>query len=104
MTADLERMIVVIVDGSENSLKSLDYLQTIYGVDNDVEVKLFYVLPQLPPILEDEQTKNRDVALKIKKIKNKNAHRAEKILAQAKEFLTSKGFAEDRIEAVYQER
>lgn len=98
------RMIVVTVDGSENSLNSLDYLQTIYGFDNNLEVKLFYVLPQLPPILEDERTKNREVAQKIKEIENKNVRRAEKILAQAKDFLISKGFAEDRIEAVYQER
>jgi nucleotide-binding universal stress UspA family protein len=104
MAEDLGRMIVVTVDGSENSLNSLDYLQTIYGFDNNVQVKLFYVLPQLPPILEDERTKNREVAQKIKEIENKNVRRAEKIFAQAKDLLISKGFAEDKIEAVYQER
>ena len=104
MTGDLTRMIVVPVDGSENSLNSLEYVNTIYGADSNVEVKLFYVLPQLPPILEDEQTKSREVAQKIKAIKNKNLRRAEKILAQARDKLVSKGFAEDRIEAIYQKR
>jgi len=76
----------------------------MYGTNNNVEVKLFYVLPQLPPILEDEQTKSREVAQKIKAIENKNLRRAEKILAQAKDMLVSKGFTEDRIEAIYQKR
>ncbi|MGD8254663.1 MAG: hypothetical protein PVF48_09745, partial [Syntrophobacterales bacterium] len=104
MAEDLTRMIVVPVDGSENSLISLEYLNTLYGADNNVEVKLFYVLPQLPPILQEEQTKSPEVAQKIKAIENKNLRRAEKILAKARDMLVSKGFAEDRIEAIYQER
>ena len=104
MAEDLTRMIVVPVDGSENSLISLEYLNTLYGADNNVEVKLFYVLPQLPPILQEEQTKSREVAQKIKAIENKNLRRAEKILAKARDMLVSKGFAEDRIEVIYQER
>ena len=104
MAEDVTRMIVVPIDGSENSLLSLEYLHILYGADNNVEVKLFYVLPQLPPILQDEQTKSRQVAQKIKAIENKNLRRAEKILAKAKDMLVSKGFAEDRIEAIYQER
>ena len=104
MTGDLTRMIVVPVDGSERSLNSLGYVHTMYGTNNNVEVKLFYVLPQLPPILEDEQTKSREVAQKIKAIENKNLRRAEKILAQARDMLVSTGFAENRIEAIYQKR
>jgi nucleotide-binding universal stress UspA family protein len=104
MTEDLTRMIVIPVDGSERSLNSIEYVYTMYGTNNNVEVKLFYVLPQLPPILEDEQTKSREVAQKIKAIENKNLRRAEKILAQARDKLVSKGFAEDRIEAIHQKR
>ena len=104
MAEELTRTIVVPVDGSESSLKSLEYIHAMYGANNNVEVKLFYVLPQLPPILEDEQTKSREVAQKIKAIENQNLRRAEKILAQARDMLVSKGFAEDRIEAIYQKR
>lgn len=104
MAEDLTRMIVVPIDGSENSLISLEYLHTLYGARNKVGVKLFYVLPQLPPILQEEQTKSREVAQKIKAIQNKNLRRAEKILAKARDMLVSKGFAEDSIEAIYQDR
>ena len=56
------KMIVIAVDGSENALKSLDYLSLVYGLMHNVEVALLHVLPTLPPILVadgDRQSKLR---------------------------------------------
>jgi len=101
---ELSKMIVVPVDGSENSLKSLDYLQLIYGERHNLEVNLKYVLPTLPPILTDHKTLDRESATKLKTLENKNIRLAEKILSQAKDFLLQKGFEEERVHTVYRKK
>ena len=55
----LTKKIVIPVDGSKNALKSLDYLELIYGQKHNMDVHLFYVLPPLPPILTDEEIKDK---------------------------------------------
>lgn len=51
---DLPKKIMVPIDGSENSLRALDYLELMYSQDRNVEVLLFYALPALPPILTED--------------------------------------------------
>ncbi len=46
--AELSKMIAIPVDGSENALKSMDYLNLMYGPEHNFEVNIFYVLPSLP--------------------------------------------------------
>ncbi|MFP3869786.1 MAG: universal stress protein [Syntrophobacteria bacterium] len=104
MTADLTKMIVVPVDGSENSLKSMEYLSLIYGPGHDLEVTLFYVLPALPPLLEEERTKDRDAAQKVHAIENKTIRLAERMLGEAKSALVGKGFKEERIKTLYRKK
>ena len=98
--AELTKMIVVPVDGSDNALVSLDYLHLIYGNEPDIEVNLKYVLPSLPPILEDEPAMKRETAIKLKALHNKNLRVGDRILAQAKDYLVQKGFAEDKVNEV----
>ena len=47
------KSILVPVDGSENSFKSLDYLHMMYGSGRDLEVQLVYILPNQPPLLTE---------------------------------------------------
>jgi nucleotide-binding universal stress UspA family protein len=98
--ADLTKMIVVPVDGSENALVSLDYLHLIYGNESNTEVNLKYVLPSLPPILADEPAMKRETATKLKALQNKNLRVGERILAEAKAYLVKKGFNEDLVNTV----
>jgi nucleotide-binding universal stress UspA family protein len=102
--AELTKMLTVPVDGSENALRSLDYLHLIYGNKHNLEVTLKYVLPSLPPILADNRTMDRDTATKLKAIENKSIRLAEKILSQAKNFLIEKGFPEERVQTVYKKK
>lgn len=100
--AELTKMIVVAVDGSENALKSLDYLSLLYGPKHNLEVALLYVLPTLPQILivdEDRKTK-----LKLLDIEKKSIQMAERILAEAKDNLLKQGFKEERIKAVQRKK
>ena len=101
---DLTKMIVIPVDGSENALRSLDYLHLIYGSDHNLEVTLKYVLPSLPPVLADNRSMDRETATKLKIIENKSIRLAEKILTQAKNFLLEKGFDSERVQTVYKKK
>ena len=101
---ELTKMIVMPVDGSDNALKSLDYLRLMYGNRHNLEVNLKYVLPSLPPILTDDRHLDRETARKLKAIENKSVRMAEKILGQAKTLLLDKGFLEERISTVYKKK
>jgi nucleotide-binding universal stress UspA family protein len=101
---DLTKMLVLPVDGSENALRSLDYLHLIYGNKHNLEVTLKYVLPSLPPILADNRTIDRETATKLKTIENKSIRLAEKVLSQAKNSLIEKGFDGERVHTVYKKK
>lgn len=102
--AELTKMLTVPVDGSENALRSLDYLHLIYGNKHNLEVTLNYVLPSLPPIFTDDRSMDRETATKLKAIENKSVRLAEKILTQAKNFLIEKGFDGERVQTVYKKK
>jgi nucleotide-binding universal stress UspA family protein len=100
--ADLSKMIVVAVDGSENALKSLDYLGLIYGAKASLEIVLLHVLPTLPPILvadDDRQSKLRLLA-----VEKKSIQMAERILSEAKNLLRKKGFKEEQIRSLHRKK
>ncbi|MGB6378440.1 MAG: universal stress protein [Syntrophobacteria bacterium] len=98
---ELTKMIAIPVDGSENALRSLDYLNLMYGPEHNLEVNLFYVLPSLPLTLTEDPTMDRAMADKLKIIKAKNIRMAERILVEAKAALIHKGFSEERITTFY---
>jgi len=97
-------MIVVPVDGSENALRSLDYINLLFGQDHHLKVILFYVLPCLPPILTEESRKNNNVAKQIADLEKKNVALAERLLAEARNRLFDKGFPADSAEVIFQKR
>jgi nucleotide-binding universal stress UspA family protein len=101
---ELTKMLVIPVDGSDNAMRSLDYLHLIYGKDHNLEVTLKYVLPSLPPVLADNRFMDRETATKLKTIENKSIRMAEKILTQAKDFLIDRGFDAERVQTVYKKR
>ena len=100
----IKKRIVVPVDGSRTALKSLDYLDLIYGPDHELEVNLFYVLPSLPPILTEEKNKDMEVWSKLAIVEKRNKNMAGRILADAKAVLVKKGFNEERIKMQYHKR
>ena len=101
---DLTKMLVIPVDGSENALKSLEYLHLIYGNHHNLDLTLKYVLPSLPPLLTNNRFMDREAATKLKTIENKSIRLAEKILTQAKNFLIDKGFDGERVQTLYKKK
>ena len=98
--SELTKMVVVPVDGSDNALRSLEYLHFMYGNQHNLEVTLKYVLPSLPPVFADDTSLKRETAIKLKTLENKSVRMAEKILSKAKSILVEKGFNKDRIQTV----
>ena len=51
MAAVRQKMIVVPIDGTENSLRSLNYVNLMFGPKHNLKVTVFHVLPGLPTVL-----------------------------------------------------
>jgi nucleotide-binding universal stress UspA family protein len=99
--AELTKMIAIPVDGSENALKSLDYLDLMYGPEDNLEVNIFYILPSLPLALTQDPAMDGETAAKLNAVIAKNIHVAKNILVEAEETLIRKGFSEERIRTFY---
>ncbi len=101
---DLTKSIVIPLDGSKNSLRSLEYINLIYGPGHNLEVTLIHILPSLPPILTDNKSMDKKTRARLKSVEKKNEEMAEQILSDAKNILTAKGFNEEKIKTCCQKR
>jgi nucleotide-binding universal stress UspA family protein len=101
MVKDIQKMIVVPVDGSENALKSLDYINLIFGSEHNLMTTLFYVMPRLPPILVEEIKKSKDTVKKLQDIESRNTEMAQRLLKAAKDRLANMGFSKETVEVVF---
>lgn len=101
MMADLRKMIVVPLDGSQNATRSIDYVSFIFTPKHNLEVNLLYVLPSLPPILVKDAAMKREERLRLKAIDKKNTEMAQRILADGKQLLVQKGFGEKQAKTAY---
>jgi nucleotide-binding universal stress UspA family protein len=100
--AELTKMIVVAVDGSENALKTLDYLGLIYRAKTSLDIVLLHVLPTLPKILVADD--NRPTKLRLLNVEKKSIQMAERILSEAKDVLRKKGFKEEQIRSFHRKK
>jgi nucleotide-binding universal stress UspA family protein len=101
MADDVQKMIVVPVDGSESVLKNLDYINLVFGPKHNLKVTLFYVLPRLPSVLVEESKKSGETLKKLGDLESRNAEMAEHLLAAGKNRLIKIGFSEKTVEAVF---
>ena len=100
MAHKTKKMIITPIDGSKDSLRSLNYLNLYFGTDPDLKVVLLYVLPSLPPLLIEECKKDPAASRKLKELEKKNSLMADQILEEAKTKLIDKGLRAARIETV----
>lgn len=97
----MTKKIAVPVDGSRNSMKSLDYLDFIYHNKHNIDINLFHILPSLPWIITDEEAENEQIWTQIKYVEKKKVILAEQILSEAKIALVEKGFKEEKVRTSY---
>jgi len=101
MAGEIQKKIVVPMDGSKNVFKSLDFLNLVFGPEHDLRIILFYVLPRLPPILVEESKKSPETAKQLASLESRSAEMAERLLAAGRIRLIDMGFAEKTVEAVF---
>lgn len=101
---NLTKSILIPLDGSKNSLRSLDYLNLIYGSRHNIDVNLIYILPSLPPILAEKEMMDRKLWAKRRSVVKRNIDMAEQILKEGRNALIDKGFKQESIKALYQEK
>ncbi|OPX34794.1 MAG: hypothetical protein B1H11_10170 [Desulfobacteraceae bacterium 4484_190.1] len=102
--SELTKRITIPLDGSQNALRSLDYLNFIYGPKHNLEIILIYILPQLPSFMTDKTSFDKETWIRIRGVEEKSIQMAERILEQAKNVLIEKGFPEERIKAQYKKQ
>lgn len=101
MATHTGKTFVVPIDGSENALKSLYFINEIFGPKHDLKLSLVYLLPKLPLVLTEESRKNRETVNLLQDIEKRNSQMAERILADAKDRLMNIGFTKEAVEAVF---
>ena len=103
MVKKIKKTIVVPVDGSENALKPLDYINLIFGPKHSLKLSLVYLLPKLPLILVEESRKSQETVDQLQEIEKRNSQMAERILADAKDRLVNIGFTQKAVETVFRD-
>ena len=101
---NVTKMIAVPLDGSQNAMKSIDYISLIFGPKHDLEIILLYVLPSLPSLLVDDRDMGHEDRLKLKSIEDKNVQMAERILGEGKKGFIQKGFRDEKIKTIYKQK
>lgn len=97
-------MIVLPQDGSAFALKSLDYLDLIFGPDHPLVPVLVYIVPCLPAGLTETGLHSRESARQLKQVSERSQSLADEILKEAKDVLVQYNFSPDRIQTVCQGR
>ncbi len=92
MKKDITKLLIIPVDGSKFSLRSLAYIHTLYGAEHNLKITLMHILPSLPPIMVEESIRNRKTAKQLKIIEKKNVDAGHRILEEAQKYLVQKGF------------
>lgn len=100
MGMKVEKKILIVVDGSIHSKKAIEYATLIDDLIVDCNYILFNVQPTISEYLLIESHLDKNVRLRLNRIKEKNKKEAEKILKEAKDFMISKGIKEERISTV----
>lgn len=93
----MERKIVVAVDDSPYTKKSLRYIAEMFSGAPEFCCTLCHLQPMVPQYLQDEAKKDPWANAEIKRIAKRNADAAQRQVAGAKTALAEMGFPEGRI-------
>jgi nucleotide-binding universal stress UspA family protein len=100
----IAKHIVVPIDGSRNSLNSLDYLSLMFPPSHPMEVSLVYILPTLPPLLTADEDMDAEMYAELTRSELKLLRTAERVLNEAKDALLERGFPPEKVKMVQRKR
>ncbi|MBW2092045.1 MAG: universal stress protein, partial [Deltaproteobacteria bacterium] len=95
---EAHRKILIAVDGSLPSSHAVDYAAKAVQLVPNLHIVLFYVMPSIPPYLEEGSKTDGSKLLRLRKLKEINAAEGKKILEKARNQLIKAQFPPERIE------
>ncbi|MDD2604966.1 MAG: universal stress protein [Desulfobacterales bacterium] len=102
--AEIEKKILLAVDGSLHSRIMLDYVLRMRRYFPGLKCCLFHVQRDLPLLLVEEAEHDPEAKAQLKAISRRNADHARRVLDDGREMLQRGGMAADAIEAISQPR
>jgi nucleotide-binding universal stress UspA family protein len=99
----VEKKLILAIDGSKNSLPTIEYVGRILQFCPEVKLVLFHVLPPVPPIYEDGRLDPK-AQTQLKQWQKKNRETIEEVLKKLKDRLVRMGWAESQIQIRIQEK
>jgi len=100
MSENVSKMLVLPQDGSEFAIKSIYYLNLMFGPTHNMDVVLFYILPSVPSAMRNAGQNNDKTAGHLKTVSQRNEALADEILGTAKDVLLGYNFLPERIKTV----
>ncbi|MBI5586268.1 MAG: universal stress protein [Deltaproteobacteria bacterium] len=100
----MNKKILVAIDGSRNSLETLDYVNQVGGHCPGIELVLFHVLPPVPSVYKEDLLSNPEAQKYIRQWKKKHQEAIEQILHKSMEKMIRWGWAGDRVRVKSQEK
>jgi nucleotide-binding universal stress UspA family protein len=100
----IAKHIVIPIDGSRNSLNSLDYLSLMFAPAHPLEISLVHILPTLPVLLASNEDMDAQIYAEMTRSELKLLRTAERVLHEAKGVLLERGFPPEKIKTVQRKR
>ncbi len=100
----MEKKLLLAIDGSRNSLMTLDYIGHLFQFCPEVKMVLFHVLPPVPPVYKEGGLTNPVTQRYLDGWKQKNQEAIEKVLQKSQEKLIKAGWSASQIEIRAQEK
>lgn len=98
------KKLLLAIDGSKNSLMTLDYLNHLFQFCPEVSMVLFHVLPQIPPIYKEGDRMDPVAQKYLHQWEEKHREAIDRILKKSKDKLVKSGWSESQILIRSQER
>jgi len=99
MPDKITHKILIAVDGSPSSYHTVEYAANILPIIPNVKLALLYVLPAIPPYLEEGWKSDSTMRAKLRKLKKANQDEGERILADVQAHLSGMNVDPKSIEA-----
>jgi nucleotide-binding universal stress UspA family protein len=98
------KCLLLPIDGTEKSLRPVEFIRWLYPVDRDITLILCYFIPPLPPAYSSMVKESRDLMKKKTEFLKAREDDTSRIFENAKKVLLRAGFSEGMIQEHVQQR
>ena len=96
--------LLLAIDGSRNSLLTLDYVSHFFKVCPEVRLVLYHVLPPIPPVYKETSLQDTSALNYIREWKKRHQEAIDQVLHRSKEKLLKIGWKDSQVRIQAQEK